>query len=207
MFVKGQDTMIRRDFLKVVGAGAIASVTGGGFVKSAVAAKTDKTNKPHIVLIFIDDMGWRDTGYSGSDLYETPNIDRLSKEGVVFTDAYACAANCAPSRACLISGQYTPRHGVYAVFNTKRGPVNHMRLEPIPNTSELAPGNITIAEALKAAGYSTGMFGKWHLGKDDNVLPKSQGFDVDGHNEPPSGTHFAETNDPKWIYNITNGAC
>ena len=124
-------------------------------------------------------MGWKDAGYAGSDLYETPNINRLSKEGVVFTNAYACAGNCAPSRACLLSGQYTPRHGVYAVNSTKRGPVNHMRLEPIANSTVLAAENVTVAEALKAAGYTTGMFGKWGVGeRGTNGVPEQHGFDV-----------------------------
>ena len=192
--------MNRRQFVKLASTVTLAA-------PSRVFAKSKKASTPNIVLIFIDDMGWRDTTYNGSDLYETPNIDGLSKQGVVFSDAYACAGNCAPSRACLISGQYTPRHGIYAVYHTKRGPVNHMRVEPVPNTSDLAPANITIAEAMKSAGYATGMFGKWHLGKDDNVLPKAQGFDVDDNIDPPKTSTFKETDDPKWIYKITKGAC
>lgn len=75
-------------------------------------------DRPNIVLIFIDDMGWTDTTYNGSDLYETPHIDELAAAGMKFTNAYASAGNCEPSRACLISGQYTPRHHMYAVSST-----------------------------------------------------------------------------------------
>ena len=70
---------------------------------------------PDIVLINVDDMGWRDVGFMGSRFYSTPNIDRLAGEGMVFTNAYAAASNCAPSRACLMSGLWTPRHGIYTV--------------------------------------------------------------------------------------------
>ena len=77
-----------------------------------------KVTKPNIILINIDGMGWRDVGFMGSEYYETPNIYALSTQGVVFTNAYATAANCAPSRACLMSGQWSPRHGIYTVENS-----------------------------------------------------------------------------------------
>lgn len=163
--------------------------------------------KPNIVYILADDMGWKDAGFMGSDLYETPNLDALAKQGMVFTNAYAGAGNCAPSRACFVSGQYTPRHGVYAVGNTKRGPVPKMRLEPIPNSEQLAPSVYTIAEALRDAGYKTAIFGKWHLGRVAGTLPKDQGFDVDGSFDPPKEEDFIKTNDPKGIYHITDEAC
>lgn len=165
-----------------------------------------QSQKPNIVLIFIDDMGWKDAGFTGSDFYQTPNIDALAKQGMIFTNAYAAAGNCAPSRACLISGQYTPRHGIYAVGSTNRGPQNKMRLKPVPNTEELNPAIYTVAEALRDGGYKTGMFGKWHLGTKGNVIPKSQGFDVDGSFSPPSEAEFSSTKDPKGIYRITDGA-
>ena len=169
--------------------------------------KFTEFRKPNIVLIFIDDMGWKDAGFMGSDLYQTPNIDRLAKEGMVFTQAYAGAGNCAPSRACLISGQYTPRHGVYAVNSTNRGPKNLMRLMPVPNTNDLVPENVTVAEALKAAGYATGMFGKWHLGHGESTYPAAQGFDVAENWSSSNNNNFKNDNDPKHIYKITSGAC
>ena len=165
------------------------------------------TQKPNIILIFADDLGWKDVGFQGTDFYETPRLDALAKEGMVFTAGYAAAANCAPSRACLLSGQYTPRHGVYAVGNTKRGPVNLMRMEPIPNTRQLAPENVTMAEALKAAGYATGHFGKWHIGSEKSgsgTGPRDQGFDVSmDRNRGGVGAN----EDPKSIYAITKAAC
>jgi len=158
--------------------------------------------KPNVVLIFADDLGWKDLGCTGSDFYESPNIDRLAQDGVLFTSAYSCAGNCAPSRACLISGQYTPRHGVYAVGSTDRGPRELMRMIPIPNSRELAIENVTIAEAMKAAGYATGMFGKWHLGNTPKTLPDAQGFDTTLLPGTRSGP-----DDPKHIYTITRAAC
>lgn len=68
--------------------------------------------QPNIVFIMADDLGWTDLGVMGSDYYETPNIDRLASQGMLFTNAYASAANSAPSRACLMTGMYTPRHGI-----------------------------------------------------------------------------------------------
>ena len=108
--------------------------------------------KPNIVFIFIDDLGWTDVGYMGSTYYETPNIDKLAKQGMIFTNAYANAANCAPTRASLLSGQYSPRHGVYTVANPARGPAKDRRLVPTDNSRKIPIDKITIAEALKPAG-------------------------------------------------------
>jgi len=78
--------------------------------------------KPNIVFILIDDLGWKDVGFMGSKYYETPNIDKLASQGMTFTSAYTGGPNCAPSRACLISGVYGPRTGIYTVGASDRGP-------------------------------------------------------------------------------------
>ena len=130
--------------------------------------------KPNIVLFYADDLGYTDLGCQGSKYYETPNIDRLAKEGMTFTQAYAGAANCAPSRACLMTGKYTPRHGVYTVGNSDRGKPKHRKLVPVKNTTILDGKFQTMAEALKTAGYQTCVAGKWHLSKD----PTKDGFDT-----------------------------
>ena len=112
--------------------------------------------QPNILFIYLDDFGWKDTSYMGSDFYETPHLDVLAKGGIIFTDAYSCAANCAPARACLLSGQYTPRHELFNVGTGPRGSAQHRRLLHVPGTSTLRPDIITWAEALQTAGYTTG---------------------------------------------------
>lgn len=166
-----------------------------------------RRSRPNIVLIYADDLGWRDVGYQGSDFHETPNIDRLAQQGMVFSQAYAGAANCAPSRAVMLSGQYTPRHGVYAVRSTERGPKELMRLVPVPNRSGLPASSTTLADALKTAGYATGIFGKWHLGGSEGAPPAAQGFDVvfDSRSPDPN-VQRDEPEDPKGIYSLTGKA-
>ncbi len=129
---------------------------------------------PNIVLINIDDMGWRDVGFMGSEYYSTPNIDVLAEGGMVFTSAYSSASNCAPSRASLMSGQWTPRHGIYTVGSSKRGKSRDRKLIPTENNTVLASETTTIAEVLRDAGYRTCHAGKWHISED----PGEQGFDV-----------------------------
>ena len=182
----------------------MAGLLLGCSVLLSLSVFAQNARQPNIVLVLADDLGWKDVGYQGSDFYETPNIDRLAKAGMVFTQAYAGAGNCAPSRAVLLSGQYGPRHGVYAVDSTDRGPKNLMRMIPIPNKSGLAPAQVTMAEALKAAGYATGIFGKWHLGGKDGATPEAQGFDVYFDSRKPNPNQRRdEPEDPKGIYSLT----
>lgn len=177
---------------------AILMVSGNDVAEAA--------GKPNVVLIFADDLGWKDVGYQGSDYYETPNLDALAKKGMVFSNAYAGAGNCAPSRACLLSGQYSPRHGVYAVGTTDRGPKEMMRLIPIPNKSGLSKNQVTLAEAMKAAGYATGIFGKWHLGGKDGEIPREQGFDT-VFDSQGDGNKKGKPEDPKGVFSLTDKAC
>ena len=155
-----------------------------------------RPSKPNIVMFFIDDMGWRDVGFMGSKFYETPHIDKLAGQGMVFTSAYANAPNCAPSRACLMSGQYTPRHGVFTVGDPARGHDRFRKLIPIKNKTVLDAKFVTIAESLKTTGYVTATMGKWHLGKD----PATQGFDINvGGNTSgsPRGGYFSPYKNPQ----------
>ncbi|RZO15725.1 MAG: aryl-sulfate sulfohydrolase [Verrucomicrobiaceae bacterium] len=146
-----------------------------------------KEDKPNILFIYLDDFGWRDTSYAGSDFYETPNIDSLAKGGMVFSNAYAGAANCAPSRACLLSGQYSPRHKIYNVGTGPRGKSVYRRLIHIAGTNTLSPEISTWAKVAKEAGYATASIGKWHLSSD----PTLHGFDLNiggsKSGSPPKG--------------------
>ena len=135
---------------------------------------TRPVQPPNVVFIMIDDLGYKDTGVYGSDYYETPNIDRLASQGMLFTQAYASAANCAPSRATFMSGLYHPRHGIYTVASSERGAAEDRKIIPTPNTTTLADSIVTLAEFFQEQGYRTAHFGKWHLGDD----PRTQGFNV-----------------------------
>ena len=172
------------------------------FASSGMAA----AKPPNIVLINADDLGWKDTGYAGSDFYETPHLDALAVSSMNFTQAYAGASLCTPSRACLMSGQTTPRHGNYAVKSTANGPESLMRLVPVPNADELAGEKVTLAEALKTVGYATGCFGKWHIGQGKKTGPMAQGFDV---NSNTFGTDKSNgiKGDPKDVTDTTRNAC
>ncbi len=136
------------------------------------------SQRPNIILILADDLGWRDVGYMGSRFYETPSIDRLAASGMVFTDAYANAPNCAPSRAALLTGLYAPRTGIYTVNSPARGRSIYRRLIPAPNKTVLDTSFVTIAEALRKNGYVCASIGKWHLGDPPLFGPEAQGFDL-----------------------------
>ena len=91
------------------------------FLLITLSCSKETSEKPNIVIIVADDLGWSDLSYMGSTYYETPNIDKLSKSGMTFYNGYASAANCAASRATLLSGKYNTDHGIYTVKNSDRG--------------------------------------------------------------------------------------
>ena len=146
---------------------------------SAKSFAADNHRPPNIILILMDDMGWRDVGFMGNRFVETPNLDRLARTGLVFTQAYASAPNCAPTRACLMSGQYTPRHGIYTVVDPRQPPGSPWhKLQAAESKSDLDTNIITIAESLRDGGYATAFFGMWNLGRGRTgpVTPGGQGF-------------------------------
>jgi arylsulfatase A-like enzyme len=138
-------------------------------------ATQDRSARPNIVFILADDLGWADVNAFDPrqrDFYETPHIDRLASQGMKFTAAYANAANCSPTRAALLSGQYYPNQPVYHVGSPSQG-----KLIPVPNKAKLPSDKVTLAEALKPAGYTTALIGKWHIGAPPDHGPQAQGFD------------------------------
>ncbi len=147
----------------------------------------EKKSPPNIVFIMVDDLGWTDAGYMGSEYYETPHIDQLARNGMIFMQAYANAPNCAPTRACFLTGQYGPRHGVYTVGRSDRGESKTRRLIPTENTRAVSLEHIMIPEALKARNYRSIELGKWHVGN----TPEQQGFDV-GISRSAFRPHFNE---------------
>ncbi len=145
------------------------------FIIFLTPALTTAQKKPRqIILILADDLGWKDVGFNGSRYYQTPVLDSLAKQSLVFTHAYANASNCAPSRACLMSGSYSPRHGVFTVSPPDRGDARTRKLIPSPNEELLAPQFKTLGDVFQKAGFKTAVMGKWHIGQD----PTQQGFDV-----------------------------
>jgi len=139
--------------------------------------------KPNIVYILGDDMGALDPGYCGNEFYETPNIDRLAADGMTFNRAYSGGPNCMPTRACLMTGMYTPRTSLWTPGGKSKGNFKYMKLlvpnkqndlgnETLESLTALKPEVTCVAEMLKPAGYTTAHFGKWHLGED------KQGFDI-----------------------------
>jgi arylsulfatase A len=139
-----------------------------GFAAGAV-----KTN---IVLILVDDMGWADAGCNGSTFYRTPQIDRLAKEGVLFTDAYAAGPVCSPTRASILTGKHPARLHLTDWLPGRQDRPSQKLLKP-ETERRLPLEQTTIAEALKPAGYVSASIGKWHLG-GLGYLPQNQGFDV-----------------------------
>ena len=148
----------------------------------------------NVIYLNADDLGVMDVGFMGSKLYHTPNLDQLAKEGVVFEEAYAPAANCAPSRAACLSGQWASRTGVYTVGTSERGNTRDRKLIPTPNQTHLDQSVITLAEEFKKAGYRTAQVGKWHLGED----PTTQGVDINvaGNTRGAPSSYFSPYKNP-----------
>ncbi|MDC3276316.1 sulfatase [Flavobacteriaceae bacterium] len=157
-------------------------------------------SKPNVILINADDLGWSDLSLMGSNYYETPNINKLAESGMTFYNAYASAANCAPSRASMLSGKYTTEHHIYTVGNSERGNKKTRKLIPIKNNKILDLDFILISEMFKSEGYTNGIFGKWHLGPE-GFYPEQSGFDLNiGGCEkggPGPGGYFSPYENPK----------
>ena len=176
----------------------------GGFCCNRPAAAAER---PNIVFILADDLGWKDVGYAGGEFFETPHIDKLAAQGMRFSAAYSGGPNCSPTRACLMSGTYTPRHRIYTPGGKSKGETKYMRLlvpardrkdkqlerkaaEQFEIRNALDPQFVCIPEVLGSAGYASIRLGKWHLG------PDTQGFTVSSANGigGPEGSFYGDIN-------------
>ena len=156
----------------------------------------------NFVFILADDLGWRDLSCFGSRFYETPHIDRLAAGGMRFTNAYAASCLCSPTRASIMTGKYPARLGFTHVTQFNSGynykPDASQRWIQPRSATELPLDEVTIAEALKTAGYTSGCIGKWHLGSEE-YYPEKQGFDINvggGHIAMPTSFFY-----PQWKEN------
>ncbi|WP_273567965.1 sulfatase [Maribacter halichondriae] len=157
-----------------------------------------------MVFILVDDLGLMDLGFTGSEYYETPNIDRLAKSGMVFTQGYAASRVCSPSRASIMTGKFTARHGITDWIGAKSGvdwrtTNRHDKLLPAEYVHRLPENDVTLAEAMKNAGYKTFFSGKWHLGNEGSY-PEDHGFDINkgGWDKgSPIGGYFSPWENPK----------
>jgi arylsulfatase A-like enzyme len=160
---------------------------------SGLQAAENADAKPNIIFIMADDLGYTDVASYGSKYYETPHIDRLAAEGLKLLNFHQCQ-NCTPTRAALLSGQYGARTGVYTVGGIDRFDWSKRPLRPVDNVTQLPLDRDIIADQLKAAGYATGIFGKWHIGEQGRYHPAQRGFD---EAIVSSGSHFEfKTNPP-----------
>ena len=161
---------------------------------SLVSCVSDTPKQPNIILINIDDLGWTDFTFMGSSYYETPNVDKLKSSGIYFSQAYSGGSNSMPSRACLMTGQYTPRHGIYTVPPADRGKARNRKLIPCAIQEELDTQIQTLPQILKNTGYQTCHIGKWHIGKDPNLYGMDKNIAGNHFGHPPS--YFAPYKNP-----------
>ncbi len=140
-----------------------------------VAVRAADIRPPNVIFFLIDDWGWTDAACFGSKLYETPNIDRLAAEGMKFTNGYAACTVCSPTRAAVMTGKYPARLHLTDWIAGHNRPYAKLKIPAW--TMQLPLEETTMAEALKSRGYTTGLFGKWHLGNEP-FFPEKQGFDV-----------------------------
>ncbi len=158
----------RREFVRALGLGAASFAAPGLVAVPRAGAAAARGAKPNFVIIFCDDLGYGDLGAYGHPTIRTPNLDRMVAEGQKWTNFYAAASVCTPSRAALLTGRLPIRSGMCS---------DRRRVLFPDSAGGLPESEVTIAEALKAAGYATACVGKWHLGHLPQYLPTRHGFD------------------------------
>ena len=145
-------------------------------VLCVLVANARATDRPNVLFILVDDLGWKDIGCYGHPLHETPNIDQLANSGMRFTDAYAACPICAPSRAAIMTGKFPSNTGFVDNYASQLQDKTLMRAK---QRQFLKLKEVTLAETLKAGGYQTGFLGKWHLSEGMEArMPTDQGFDI-----------------------------
>jgi len=162
-----------------------------------------RESQPNILFILVDDLGWADLGCYGSSYHETPHIDRLAGESMRFTSAYAACPVCSPTRASIMTGKYPARTGITDWIPGRQahaGPQPCDKLIPRDFKLEMDLEEVTIAEALREAGYRTFFAGKWHLGEDSTYWPENQGFEINKGGWGtgwPQGGYFSPYENPR----------
>jgi len=170
---------------------------------NACQSKKEEPQKPNILFILADDFGYHDMSVMGSEFYETPNIDRIANEGMIFTDGYAACQVCSPSRASIMSGKFPARHGITDWIGAKTGEDwrkqgRHNKLLPPEYVHNLPHEYTTLPEAMKEIGYKTFFAGKWHIGGKGS-WPGDHGFDINKGGwdvGSPKGGYFAPWENP-----------
>ena len=169
----------------------------------ALANTATEPTRPNIVFILADDLGWRDLSNEGSAIYESPHIDRISREGMKFTRGYATCQVCSPSRASILTGKYPTKHGITTWIGDRAGTAwrsanRHDSHLPAEYERNLRQSEITLAEVLRDAGYQTFFAGKWHLGSEGS-WPTDHGFDINQGGwrvGSPRGGYFSPWENP-----------
>ncbi|MCY4534804.1 MAG: sulfatase [Bryobacterales bacterium] len=186
---------------------AIAVLVGSTLLAAVATRAAGSATSPeplNVVLVLVDDLGWRDLGCQGSDLYETPRIDALAADAVRFTQAYSNCPVCSPSRAAIMTGKYPGRVGFtghITAIGRHRHPANSAILPP-EDFMDLRHEFVTIAEALQSVGYVSASIGKWHLG-GESFWPLSHGFDLNiaGHTHGSPASYFFPYRKPDQAWN------
>ena len=157
----------------------------------------EKISKPNLVFIIVDDLGWKDVGYMGSDFYETPNIDKLSNNSTVFNAAYSASPVCSPTRASIMTGKHHVRVNI-TDWIPGVDPKDRYLIGP-EDIHQLPIEELTIGEILQSNGYSTMYSGKWHLGSQ-GFYPENQGFDINKggfEKGSPMGGYYSPYKNPR----------
>ncbi|MFC1676954.1 sulfatase [Planctomycetota bacterium] len=175
--MKSGSEINRREFLRVVGVGAAAVALPN---LSFAAKRLAKSKRPNFVFVFADDMGWGDLGCYGNPHIKTPNLDRLAKQGMLFTNFYVNASVCSPSRTAVMTGHFPARHGIHGYLADDQ--LNEVR--GMPNW--LDPKAHMLTRLLQHDGYSIGHFGKWHLGGSEgeegySIAPTPDKYGIDDY--------------------------